>query len=79
MDHSEQECIVFVGQLPYSASKAEIGLHFVGCVGGGQRGVKSVRLLTDKATGKGRGIAFVEFPHKDAVDEAIKVPAVLID
>ena len=67
-----QECIIFVGQLPYTATKAEIGRHFAACQGGGLRGVKSVRLLTDKATGKSRGMAFVEFPHKEAVEEAIK-------
>lgn len=34
--------------------------------------VVSVKLLTDKTTGKRRGFAFIEFDDYDAVDKAIR-------
>lgn len=48
--------VIFVGNLPYHASKEDIEKHFIRT-----GGVKEVRLLTDKITGKSRGCAYVEF------------------
>lgn len=49
--------ILFVGNLPYDASAEDILTHFE------RRGVpmKDIRLLTEKESGKSRGIAFAEF------------------
>ncbi|KAI8973938.1 hypothetical protein BDB01DRAFT_844975 [Pilobolus umbonatus] len=48
--------ILFVGNLPYQTTKEELQNHFHSA---GE--IKSVRLLTDKVTGKPKGFAFVEF------------------
>ena len=49
--------IVFVGQLHYLATKEDVRNHFV--ENGAGKDVK-VRLLTDKRTGKSRGMAFLD-------------------
>ncbi|CAO3655897.1 unnamed protein product [Mucor hiemalis] len=50
--------IVFVGNLPFTTTKEELEKHFENV-----EGIKSVRLLTDKATGKPKGFAFMEFEN----------------
>jgi RNA recognition motif-containing protein len=44
--------------LPYATTKEELEKHFEHV-----EGIKSTRLLTDKATGKPKGFAFMEFEH----------------
>lgn len=58
--------IVFVGNLPYTATKEKIEKHFAAVH------PKSVRHLTDKATGKSRGTAFVEFEGYDHMKTALR-------
>lgn len=58
--------IVFVGNLPYTATKEKIEQHFASVH------PKSVRHLTDKATGKSRGTAFVEFEGYDHMKTALR-------
>lgn len=55
------------GNLPFDATKASIEEHFC------KIQPSSIRLIQDKATGKGKGIAFVEFPEWDRLQTAIKL------
>ena len=59
--------IVFVGNLPYATTKEEIEKHFENV-----EGIKSVRLLTDKATGKPKGFAFMEFENSKDLNVSIE-------
>jgi len=54
-----QRHIVFVGQLPFSATKDQIREHFEG------QGVEiaGIRMMTDKRTGKFRGTCFLDLPN----------------
>jgi RNA recognition motif-containing protein len=56
---------LYVGNLPFNATEDEIRGLF------GQHGaVDSVKIITDRETGRPRGFAFVEMPP-DAAQEAI--------
>jgi nucleolar protein 6 len=61
--------ILFVGQLPYSATRESVLAHFKGCAQQGR--AVSVRMLTDKTTKKPRGIAFVEFEDEEDANRAL--------
>ncbi|KAG0231194.1 hypothetical protein B0O80DRAFT_502616 [Mortierella sp. GBAus27b] len=61
-----QKFIVFVGNLPYNITKEQLEKHFENC---GQ--ISSVRIQTDKATGKGKGFAFMEFPDVESMQKAL--------
>ncbi|WOO77371.1 putative RNA-binding protein [Vanrija pseudolonga] len=52
----KQRFILFVGNLGFKTTADEVRAHFKEAAGR----IPSVRLLTDKASGKSRGIAFVE-------------------
>lgn len=56
--HQGSRYIVFVGNLPYATTKEDLEKHFESA-----GNIKSVRLLTDKATGKPKGFAFMEFEN----------------
>ena len=57
---------IFVGNLSYGVSEDELRSAFE------RYGkVSAVRIITDIATGRPRGFAFVEMPHLDDADEAI--------
>lgn len=57
---------IFVGNLPYSAEESDLRSQFE------RYGrVRSVRIVTDGATNRPRGFAFVEMPSLDEADEAI--------
>lgn len=57
---------LFVGNLPFSVSEEDIRELF------SQHGeVQSVRLITDRETGRPRGFGFVEMSNDDA-DKAMK-------
>lgn len=58
--------IVFVGNLPFSATPEQITTHFSAVH------PTSVRLLHDPRTGKSRGIAFVEFARYDHMKSCLK-------
>lgn len=57
---------IFVGNLDFGATEDSIRQLFES-----QGGVESVKLMTDRDTGRSRGFAFVEMADADA-DKAIK-------
>ena len=57
---------IYVGNMPYTATEDELRELFEGH---GQ--VESVRIITDKFTGKSRGLAFVDMPSDDDGQAAI--------
>mmetsp|Transcript_16430 Transcript_16430/g.18575 ORF Transcript_16430/g.18575 Transcript_16430/m.18575 type:complete len:385 (+) Transcript_16430:252-1406(+) len=61
---------VFIGQLPYHATKGDIQEHF-NKHGVGE--VKNIRLLTDRRTGRSRGIAFAEMKDSKQVVRVLRV------
>ncbi|KAG0258053.1 hypothetical protein BG011_003566 [Mortierella polycephala] len=65
--------IVFVGNLPYNITKEQLEKHFENC---GK--ISSVRVQTDKVTGKGKGFAFMEFPEVEAMQKALYFNKTLI-
>jgi len=66
-DKSAARFIVFVGNLPFTATAAQVQEHFV------KLAPTSVRLSTDKATGGGKGFAFVEFDGYDKMKTCLKL------
>jgi hypothetical protein len=67
--------ILFVGQLPYDATAAQIQGHFqtdaAGEIMGGHLDIIGVRLLTDKTTGKSRGMAFVDCGSEEDLERGV--------
>ena len=59
--------ILFVGNLPYDASKEQIEAHF------SKISPSSVRLATNKGTKKSKGFAFLEFDHYDKMKTCLKL------
>ncbi|KAK6382672.1 hypothetical protein LTS17_003341 [Exophiala oligosperma] len=59
--------IVFVGNLPFDATAAQIKQHF------SKLAPTSVRISTDKTTGKGKGFAFLEFDVYDKMKTCLKL------
>jgi RNA recognition motif-containing protein len=58
---------IYVGNLPFSTTEADLEALFA------QHGtVSSVRVITDRETGRSRGFAFVEMGDPNAADEAIR-------
>lgn len=58
---------LFVGNLPFSITEDKLKEIFE------QYGeITSLKLITDRETGKSRGFAFVEFADKDSANKAIK-------
>ncbi|RCH84070.1 hypothetical protein CU098_007473 [Rhizopus stolonifer] len=58
--------ILFVGNLPFTTTKEDLEKHFESA-----GTIKSVRLLTDKATGKPKGFAFMEFENSKDLNKAL--------
>ncbi|WP_339794926.1 MAG: RNA-binding protein [Imperialibacter sp.] len=58
---------IFVGSLPYSIEEAELKGYFEDY---GE--VSSVKIITDKFTGRSKGFGFVEMPDDEAAQKAIK-------
>ena len=52
---------IYVGNLPWSATEEEIRNLFAA-----HGTVNSVKLVTDRETGRARGFGFVEMPSEDA-------------
>ena len=58
---------IFIGNLPFQATESEVRSAFE------QYGrVSSVHMLTDRATGRSKGCAFVGMSRLDDADEAIR-------
>jgi RNA recognition motif-containing protein len=58
---------IYVGNLPFSTTESDLEGLF------SQHGaVSSVRVITDRETGRSRGFAFVEMADPNAADEAIR-------
>ncbi|KAF2839014.1 hypothetical protein M501DRAFT_1010976 [Patellaria atrata CBS 101060] len=62
-----QRFIVFVGNLPYSATTESIQKHFV------KLQPSAVRHRTDRTTGKSKGFAFLEFERYDRMKTCLKL------
>ncbi len=58
---------LYVGNLPYKITEAELEELFA-AVGA----VESVRIITDRETGRARGFGFVEMTNDDDADKAIE-------
>jgi RNA recognition motif-containing protein len=58
---------LFIGNLPFAATEADLRTHF-SSVGTPQQ----VVLPMDRATGRPRGFAFVEFESRETAEEAIR-------
>lgn len=57
---------IFVGNLPYEATEADVRTAFE------RYGrVSSVQVMSDRGTGRSRGFAFVSMPRLEDADEAI--------
>ncbi|KAK0198951.1 hypothetical protein F5146DRAFT_1021567 [Armillaria mellea] len=70
---TKQRFLLFVGNLKYTTSLDSIRAHFAAC-----DPPPSVRLLTPKATlgktiTKSKGCAFLEFTHRNALQQALKL------
>jgi nucleolar protein 6 len=62
-----QRFILFIGNLPYSATTAQIESHFT------KLAPTSIRHRTDKATGRSKGFAFLEFAGYDKMKTCLKL------
>eukprot|EP00042_Codosiga_hollandica_P026123 m.121642 g.121642 ORF g.121642 m.121642 type:complete len:314 (+) comp52099_c0_seq2:192-1133(+) len=58
-DGTRKKYLVFVGNIPFTATAEDVRLHFARCAK-----VKGVRLLTEKGAKQHRGFAFVEFEDR---------------
>ncbi|KAJ3507180.1 hypothetical protein NLJ89_g6451 [Agrocybe chaxingu] len=73
-DTSKQRFLLFVGNLKYTTSREAIAKHFSAC-----DPPPTIRLLTLKATpgatqnAKSKGCAFLEFTHRNALQQALKL------
>ncbi|KAI1628642.1 hypothetical protein EDD37DRAFT_644432 [Exophiala viscosa] len=64
---AEARFIVFVGNLPYDVTADQIRQHFI------KIAPSSVRLTTDKQTGRSKGFAFLEFDAYDKMKTCLKL------
>jgi len=66
-EDSAEEHKVFVGGLPFSCTEEILRRDFSEC---GE--ITSLRLLTEKETGRSRGMAFISFSTKSGLEAALK-------
>ncbi|KAG2182482.1 hypothetical protein INT43_007412 [Umbelopsis isabellina] len=59
--------ILFVGNLPFDTTKADLEKHFESA-----EGLMSTRLMTDKVTKAPKGFAFLEFKDSECLQSALK-------
>lgn len=52
---------LYVGNIPFSSTEEQIKAHF-----GSFGEIQSVKIITDRATGRSRGFCFVEMENADA-------------
>ncbi|KAG6862169.1 hypothetical protein C0995_004251 [Termitomyces sp. Mi166 len=70
---SKQRFILFVGNLKYTTTRDAIAKHFAAC-----DPPPTIRLLTPKSSGgkpinKSKGCAFLEFTHRNALQQGLKL------
>ncbi|KAG0031491.1 hypothetical protein BGZ81_001134 [Podila clonocystis] len=70
---ANQKFIVFVGNLPFNITKEQLQKHFENCTN-----ITSIRVQTDKVTGKGKGFAFLELGTAEAMQKALYFNKTLI-
>lgn len=58
---------LYVGNLPYKTTEGDLEELF-----GGAGAVESVRIITDKETGRARGFGFVEMENEADAEKAIE-------
>jgi RNA recognition motif-containing protein len=58
---------LFIGNLPYSASEADLRAHFAPVAE-----PSHVAMPVDRETGRPRGFAFVEFAEREKAEEVIR-------
>src|SRR6478736_2199936 len=58
---------LFIGNLPYSATEADLRAHFAAIAD-----PSHVVMPVDRETGRPRGFAFVEFADRDVAEEVIR-------
>jgi heterogeneous nuclear ribonucleoprotein A1/A3 len=61
-----QQRKLYVGNLPFSLSEADIEQTFSAC-----GDIEHVKLITDRETGRPRGFAFVTFSTQQGADQAL--------
>jgi nucleolar protein 6 len=66
-DSKPQRFILFIGNLPYSTTTAQIESHFT------KLAPTSIRHRTDKVTGRSKGFAFLEFAGYDKMKTCLKL------
>ena len=71
MSSTTNPCRLFVGSIPFHATKTEIEAHFTQTAGP----LKDLYLPQDRerADGRNKGFAFAEFPTVEAASAAIEV------
>ena len=70
VDTQSNPHVVFVGQLPFSATLEEVKLHFSEGAQISCQNIK-VRLLTDPKSGRSKGMAFLEVTNADEMHKAL--------
>jgi len=65
--HEHKKCL-FIGNLPFKITEEEIHQHFIGC---GE--IDDIRIVRDKATGLGKGFAYVKFKNTESVMFGLKL------
>jgi cold-inducible RNA-binding protein len=58
---------LFIGNLPFDTTESQVK----DLIAGGSRTVRSVKIITDKDTGRSRGFAFVDLDSEDEAKAAI--------
>ena len=67
----DHKLTVFVGNLPFTATEDGVRAWFAGVVDGGDDSITNVRIVRDKMTNKGKGIAYVMFTERMHVFQAL--------
>ena len=59
---------LYVGNLPYNTTEADLEAYFA------EAGdVESMKIITDRDTGRSKGFGFVEFVSEDSVQQALEL------
>lgn len=66
---AKKRFILFVGNLAFSTSRESIEAHFHDAIA--ERGTMTVRMLTDKKSGRSRGCCFLEFSSRAALEKGL--------
>jgi nucleolin len=66
--NNENDSTVFVGNLAWDATEDDVSSIFKSC-----GPIRQVRIITDRKTGRSRGIAYVDFEKASSVPAALKL------